>query len=185
MVGEPVAGAASLEEQIKMSKPTHTTISHGVISVVGRKRSMEDAVAIAPALVHVMTKPDPTSSNKQQGDNKLMDYDFFAVYDGHGDHGVAHRCKERLHHVVAEEVNVAGVDQWKSVLTTSFTKMSDEIASKEEELYNVNPLELSVGSMALVVLVSKEEIVVANCGNSRAVLFRDGVALPLSRDHQV
>ena len=34
-------------------------------------------------------------------------------------------------------------------------------------------------------VVGKEEIVVANCGDSRAVLCRGGVAVPLSRDHKV
>ena len=42
-----------------------------------------------------------------------------------------------------------------------------------------------MGSTAAVVVVGKEEIVVANCGDSRAVLCRGGVAVPLSRDHKV
>ncbi|KAL0331099.1 UNVERIFIED_CONTAM: protein phosphatase 2C 51 [Sesamum angustifolium] len=36
----------------------------------------------------------------------------------------------------------------------------------------------------MVVLVGKEEVVVANCGDSRAVLCQRGVAVPLSRDHK-
>jgi len=43
----------------------------------------------------------------------------------------------------------------------------------------------TTGSTAAVVVVGKKEIVVANCGDSRAVLCRGGVAVPLSRDHKV
>nr|POF10599.1 putative protein phosphatase 2c 8 [Quercus suber] len=40
------------------------------------------------------------------------------------------------------------------------------------------------GSMAMVVVVGKEKVVVANCGDSSAVLCRDGVGVPLSHDHK-
>ncbi|XP_021754346.1 probable protein phosphatase 2C 8 [Chenopodium quinoa] len=170
--GEPTLGMVRTEEQT-INEPTNTTISHGVISVIGRRRSMEDAVTIAPALVQV-TKFHPSMRNSLS--DELMSYDFFAVYDGHGSHRVAQRCKERLHHVVAEQLLNAGrVDHWESVMTTSFSKMEGEVAAEAEE---------AVESTALVVMVGKEEIVVANCGYSRAVLFCDGAALPLSRDRK-
>ncbi|KAA8520945.1 hypothetical protein F0562_011618 [Nyssa sinensis] len=40
------------------------------------------------------------------------------------------------------------------------------------------------GSTAVVMLVAKEVLVVANCGDSRAVLCHGGIAVPLSRDHK-
>ena len=43
----------------------------------------------------------------------------------------------------------------------------------------------TVGSTAVVAVVGRRRIVVANCGDSRAVLSRGGVALPLSTDHKV
>lgn len=42
----------------------------------------------------------------------------------------------------------------------------------------------AVGSTAVVAVVSPTEIVVANCGDSRAVLCRGDRALPLSSDHK-
>lgn len=41
------------------------------------------------------------------------------------------------------------------------------------------------GSSAVVALLSRQHIMVANCGDSRAVLCRDGRAIPLSLDHKV
>ncbi|XP_021757523.1 probable protein phosphatase 2C 51 [Chenopodium quinoa] len=174
--GEQVLGLVKTEEQT-MDAPTNTTISHGVISVIGRRRSMEDAVTIAPALVQV-TKFHSTSRRNDLSD-ELMSYDFFAVYDGHGSYRVAQRCKERLHHVVAEQLLVTGrVDQWESVMTTSFARMASELAAEDVETSVVNTEE-AVETTALVVMLGKEEIVVTNCGDSRAVLFCDGAVLPL------
>lgn len=43
----------------------------------------------------------------------------------------------------------------------------------------------TVGSTAVVAVVGPSEIVVANCGDSRAVLCRGGAPVPLSSDHKV
>ena len=42
----------------------------------------------------------------------------------------------------------------------------------------------NVGCTACVSLISKDRVVVANAGDSRAVLCRDGKAIPLSEDHK-
>lgn len=42
-----------------------------------------------------------------------------------------------------------------------------------------------VGSTAVVAVVAAAEVVVANCGDSRAVMGRGGKVLPLSSDHKV
>ncbi|KAL0349248.1 UNVERIFIED_CONTAM: protein phosphatase 2C 37 [Sesamum angustifolium] len=42
----------------------------------------------------------------------------------------------------------------------------------------------AVGSTAVVAVVTPDKIVVSNCGDSRAVLCRNGVAIPLSIDHK-
>lgn len=43
----------------------------------------------------------------------------------------------------------------------------------------------TVGSTAVVAVLSSSHIIVANCGDSRAVLYRGKEAIPLSVDHKV
>lgn len=151
---------------------TDTWRSHGSVSVIGRRREMEDAVAI------------------QEG--FLKSYDFFGVYDGHGGSRVAHACRDRLHHFIAktfEEEENGGCKEdnnakkniidWERVMTVSFQKMDEEVMNK-----GGSPAE-TTGSTAVVAVVGEDELIVANCGDSRAVLSRDGVAVPLSNDHKV
>lgn len=106
--------------------------------------------------------------------------DFFGVYDGHGGAQVAVSCRERLYRIVAEEVEMCWEDRewdWERVMEGCFGKMDREVAG--------DAAVRTVGSTAVVAVVVKEEIVVANCGDSRAVLGRGGEVVELSSDHKV
>ncbi|KAK3003079.1 hypothetical protein RJ639_019079, partial [Escallonia herrerae] len=94
----------------------------GVASLCGRRRVMEDAVAVHPSFCSVVD------------DGSTAKLHYFGVYDGHG-------C--------------------------SHAPESD-----------------AVGSTAVVSVVTPDKIIVANCGDSRAVLCRNGAAVPLSTDHK-
>lgn len=138
--------------------------------MIGRRREMEDAVAVAPGFAAPGGGPQ---------------YDFFGVYDGHGGARVAEACRERLHVVLAGEaegrVGAAG-DGWREAMEACFHRVDGEVVGRAE----VGPAsERTVGSTAVVAVVGCGRIVVANCGDSRAVLSRGGVAVPLSSDHKV
>lgn len=82
-------------------------------------------------------------------------------------------------------------ERWRTALRKSFERM-DEVALSTCTCGRVgykcrcHPVELALGgSTAVVALLSPERIVVANCGDSRAVLCRAGTAIPLSQDHKV
>ncbi|KAF4353198.1 hypothetical protein F8388_014666 [Cannabis sativa] len=147
-------------------------VSNGWISVIGRRRVMEDAVAVAEIL---------DSS-----------YHFFGVYDGHGGSDVANACRDQLHRRV--EAGIGGCDggivDWNEVMRYCFMKMDEEVGGGSgcggEIIHDVGKAMSvnTVGSTAMAVVVGKEAIVVANCGDSRTVLCRDTIVVPLSRDHK-
>ncbi|KAL9256687.1 putative protein phosphatase 2C 8 [Drosera capensis] len=148
--------------------------SRGWASVIGRRREMEDAVTVAVGFA---------------GEAPRV-FDYFAVFDGHGGAAVAEACRDRMHMILEAEVVAAmadvevegggGVD-WERVMGRCFEKMDDEVADRggEERRYGV-----ALGSTAVVMVVGKEEVVVGNCGDSRAVLCSGGSAFRLSSDHK-
>ncbi|TKY71023.1 phosphatase 2C 8 [Spatholobus suberectus] len=162
------SGVTGEEKCTKDAAAAASSASHGFISVIGRRRVMEDAVKVVPGLV---------AAEQRSGG-----YDFFAVYDGHGGTLVANACRDRLHLLVAEEVMGESAEKgldWCEVMLSCFMKMDREIG-----VGGGGGDGNTMGSTAAVVVVGKEEIVVANCGDSRTVLCRGGVAVPLSRDHK-
>ncbi|XWS53086.1 hypothetical protein CRYUN_Cryun11dG0127400 [Craigia yunnanensis] len=149
----------------------------GVASVCGRRRDMEDAVAIHP------------SFHRQGQDSAAIGFHYFGVFDGHGCSHVAMRCREQLHELLKEELETE--EEWKSSMDRSFTRMDKEVIKWNESMVGANcrcelqsPECDAVGSTAVVAIVTPEKIVVANCGDSRAVLCRNGKPVPLSSDHK-
>lgn len=154
----------------------------GHSSICGRRRDMEDFVAIHPSLC-----------SKDKRDSS--EFHYFGVYDGHGCSHVSKRCKERLHELVKEELQgkvALEPTEWKEAMQRSFSRMDNEVITGKEAVVlatgcrcRLPSLESdAVGSTAVVAIVTPEKIVVANCGDSRAVLCRKGKAIPLSRDHK-
>lgn len=66
--------------------------------------------------------------------------------------------------------------EWDRAFIDCFKKVDDETEEIAAE---------TVGSTAVVAVVSSSHIIVANCGDSRAVLSRGKQAMPLSVDHKV
>lgn len=99
------------------------------------------------------------------------------------------RCRERLHELVREELK-ADAD-WEKSMSRSFTRMDLEAVALNAGGAANCRCELqrpecdAVGSTAVVSILTPEKIVVANCGDSRAVLCRNGKPVPLSSDHKV
>lgn len=160
-------------------------LSHGAVSVIGRRREMEDAFAVALSFL----------ASEAVGGEQEQELDFFAVYDGHGGARVAEACRERMHVVLAEEVSLrrrrSGSDdlRWEEAMAASFARVDGEVtgglSSPHHDDAGSSLPYRTVGSTAVVAVVGRRRIVVGNCGDSRAVLSRGGVAVPLSSDHKV
>lgn len=107
------------------------------------------------------------------------------------------KCKDRLHKIVKEEIETfedLKCVEWKETMERSYAKMDKEVDKWciDGDDKNTNcrcelqtPQCDAVGSTAVVAVVTPNKIVVSNCGDSRAVLCRNGVAIPLSSDHKV
>ena len=95
--------------------------------------------------------------------------------------------QEELHSDREEEEH-----EWRKTMERSFTRMDKEVVLLSESVVSANcKCELqtpdcdAVGSTAVVSIITTDKIVVANCGDSRAVLCRNGKPFPLSTDHKV
>lgn len=120
---------------------------------------------------------------------------------------VANYCRERIHLALTEEIGITKDDlsdgsvggnqqvQWEKVFTNCFMNVDDEIGGKVSKGISKSDGDASdtfepvapetVGSTAVVALVCSSHIIVANCGDSRAVLCRGKEAIVLSVDHKV
>ncbi|CAN6461598.1 unnamed protein product [Victoria cruziana] len=154
---------------------------YGLVSACGRSRDMEDAVCALPCFFR---PSDP--------DGRPLH--LFAVFDGHGGPHVAMMCKERMHRLVAEELGKGGdlsEADWRGLMKRCFARM-DEVVMDACSCGEPTPCACEqaglvpdvVGSTAVVAVVDPKVIVVANCGDSRAVLCRSGRPVPLSTDHK-
>lgn len=86
--------------------------------------------------------------------------------------------------------------RWEKTFTSCFQKVDDEIGGKAGRSTDGSDVDASdamfepvapetVGSTAVVALVCSSHIIVANCGDSRAVICRGKEPVPLSVDHKV
>ncbi|CAK9135200.1 unnamed protein product [Ilex paraguariensis] len=165
----------------------------GSMSLSGRQRDMEDAICVRTNLC----RPEV---------NRRRPVHFFGVYDGHGGPHVAAMCRDKMHVLMEEElmrveytpVNESGGsgpqvledDCWRRAMRRCFERM-DEVAmttcvcGSMGNQCGCHTWDMALtGSTALVAVVTAEQIVVANCGDSRAVLSRAGRPIPLSFDQK-
>ncbi|KAH6779119.1 homology to ABI2 [Perilla frutescens var. hirtella] len=156
----------------------------GFTSVCGRRKEMEDSVV---ALPRFLTIPSFMVGHPNFiSDNQYLTGHVFGVYDGHGGSEVANYCRDRLHLVLAEEMGIAKENwhmkcnweaEWMNIFLNCFRKLDDEVGEFPDAPG-------SVGSTAVVAVVCSTHIIVANCGDSRAVLCRGRLPMPLSVDHK-
>mmetsp|Transcript_12564 Transcript_12564/g.21817 ORF Transcript_12564/g.21817 Transcript_12564/m.21817 type:complete len:373 (-) Transcript_12564:67-1185(-) len=154
------------------------SLAWGFSSMQGWRISMEDAHLAVPQL----------EGEAWQG------IALFSVMDGHGGEHVAHFCQKYL----PEEIVKGSSQDVCGSLISAFHRMDEMLADPDrlEELRSLaHPSFLGnskswnahpdwIGCTAVVCCVFPDKVVVANCGDSRAVLCRQGQAVPLSEDHK-
>ncbi|XP_062148046.1 protein phosphatase 2C 50 isoform X2 [Alnus glutinosa] len=182
----------------------------GFTTMRGRRPKMEDAVAVVPRFSQVPTQMllnDHVPNGVNNHHLSQLNAHFFGVYDGHGGCQVANYCHKRLHLALMEEIEITKVslsdggsnenswqELWKKAILNCFLKVDAEIGeahrgsngsnSDASEVFQESIAPETVGSTAVVAILCSTHIVVANCGDSRAVLCRGKVPMPLSVDHK-
>ncbi|XP_047332358.1 protein phosphatase 2C 37-like [Impatiens glandulifera] len=169
----PVVTNENFRKKQKLNENSNSA-RYGMTSVCGRRRDMEDEVAVHPSF-------------SKRGH-------FFGVYDGHGCSHVSSKCKERFHEIVKDAIEDSDEGSWKEVMENCYSLMDKEVGecfstSSDSSRSNCRcelqtPRCDAVGSTAVISLVTPDKLIVSNCGDSRAVLCRNGIAIPLSSDHK-
>ncbi|PHT47304.1 Protein phosphatase 2C 16 [Capsicum baccatum] len=181
----------------------------GSVSICGKRPEMEDALMAVPNFMKIPIKMfigDRVIDGLSQSLSHLTSH-FYGVYDGHGGSQVADYCRKRVHLALVEELKLPKHDlvdgsardtrqvQWEEVFTNCFLRVDDEVGGKVNmDLCddNINTSSCTsepiapetVGSTAVVAVICSSHIIVANCGDSRAVLYRGKEAVALSIDHK-
>ncbi|KAJ6435211.1 hypothetical protein OIU84_000421 [Salix udensis] len=167
----------------------------GFTSVCGRRPEMEDAFAAVPYFlkIHIQMLIGDRLLDGMSNCLPLQTAHFFGVYDGHGGSQVANYCRDRIHSALSEEIECINdglidgsikdgcQEQWKKAFTNCFLKVDAEVGGKGDA-EPVAPE--TVGSTAVVATICSSHIIVANCGDSRAVLCRGKEPVALSVDHK-
>ncbi|KAK8939708.1 Protein phosphatase 2C 16 [Platanthera guangdongensis] len=183
----------------------------GCFSTCGKRPEMEDAFVAMPWFHEI---PLIMLSSGEVVDGLSLNCSsfpghFYGVYDGHGGAQVANYCKDRMHLALIDEIRnvsrganvIEGNDlqqKWESVFTNCFLKVDDDISGgisrslegrcddsgQESSITLETIVPETVGSTAVVAVICSSHIIVANCGDSRAVLYRGKQAVPLSVDHK-
>ncbi|XP_015881182.1 probable protein phosphatase 2C 58 isoform X2 [Ziziphus jujuba] len=134
-------------------------ITHGFHMVKGKsKHAMEDYVV---------------SEFKKVSDHELG---LFAIFDGHLGHDVANYLQTHLFDNILKEP-----DFWmetESAIKRAYSRTDDEI------LDQVIKLGKGGSTAVTAILIDGRKLVVANVGDSRAVLCKSGMAKQLSIDHE-
>lgn len=154
-------------------------LRYGLSSMQGWRVEMEDAHTA------VLGLPD----------SRMKDWSFFAVYDGHAGSRVANYCsKHLLEHIISASLGQQGtssgsesttvetpsVESVKAGIRTGFLKIDEHMRSFSDLR---NGMDRS-GSTAVGILISADHFFFINCGDSRAVLYRNSNVCFSTLDHK-
>jgi len=161
----------------------------GYSCMQGWRDRMEDAHIAVPSMSG-LARPQQKGCSDQGWDDTAI----FAVMDGHGGEHVAHFCERYLPAEIArgpsQDVSRALCDAFQRMdemladpkYLDELNSLSNDMSPQAFQTWQANPE--CIGCTAVVCCIRRDSIVVANAGDSRAVLCRRGVAVDMSEDHK-
>lgn len=136
-------------------------LRYGVASMQGWRVEMEDAHMAKTGL-----------------GGALKDWSYFAVFDGHAGARVSAHCAEHLLDAIMQ------TEEFQEDVMKGIHNGFLELDNKMRALPEMTSGEDKSGSTAVCAFVSSRLIYVANCGDSRAVLCREGNPIFATQDHK-
>ncbi|KAL7726853.1 hypothetical protein ACLKA6_001917 [Drosophila palustris] len=136
---------------------------YGVSSMQGWRCEMEDAYYACARLGNALDK-----------------WSFFAVFDGHAGHKVSEHCANHLLDSIISTEEFKNGDYVKGI-RTGFLRI-DEVMRELPEF--TQDEQKCGGTTAVSAFISSTQVYIANCGDSRAVLCRQGVPVFATQDHK-
>lgn len=141
----------------------HPVLSWGSFATCGRREAMEDTHFIMPRLFD-------------------KDIHFFGIFDGHRGAAAAEFSARALPTFLRSLSTVSP----REALTNAFIKTDAEFRDVLDSCRKTKGLvqkDWHPGCTAITALLVKDKIYIANAGDCRAILCRNGHAIALSRDH--
>lgn len=145
------------------------TLRHGYAADKGRRSKMEDTIIACPDVGNFCS----VSQREHLPDTRA----FFSVFDGHNGAHAAGFASEHLMSFVLKQ---------DSFPNDMHTAMKEGFLLTDREYFKSCSIDehKESGTTALAALLWGRRLVIANAGDSRAVLSRKGKAIELSRDHK-
>lgn len=110
---------------------------------------------------------------------RLDDWNFFAVFDGHAGAKVSEHCARNLLDYIVATEEFQGRDYVKGI-HTGFLRLDKTMRELPEMASGAD----KSGTTAVCTFITPEQVYVANCGDSRAVMCRDGQPVFTTEDHK-
>ncbi|KAF0716155.1 Aste57867_2997 [Aphanomyces stellatus] len=177
----------SYEHPYRLEVGDHILVSQTCLSVnrfdfgvnenMGARKQMEDS--------HSTIQDMNISALSSVG---LYPQSFFGVFDGHGGAEASQYLNEHLHKNIMEEIHKRSEE-----IMSCRTKEHVHVIVKEgltiafeatDAEFLKNSSKPQAGSTATTVFIAGQTIYVANVGDSRTVLSRNGIGIRLSNDHK-
>eukprot|EP00930_Biecheleria_cincta_P057835 TRINITY_DN43706_c0_g1_i1.p1 TRINITY_DN43706_c0_g1~~TRINITY_DN43706_c0_g1_i1.p1 ORF type:complete len:444 (-),score=57.61 TRINITY_DN43706_c0_g1_i1:266-1597(-) len=147
----------------------------GVAEMQGWRPTMEDAYIALGSLTGSRSKPI------DEHEDAWSTSGLFAVFDGHGGSEISKFCAENLPRIIT----CGNASEPAGALYDAFVRLDDVL---KHAAATMSPAQVghpdNVGCTAVACLVQQDTIIVANAGDSRAVLCRNGKAIECSQDHK-
>ena len=117
-------------------------------------------------------------------DNNICEYSFFSIYDGHGGNSCSEYLRDNLHKFIIKDINFPkNIEQ---AIKNGFAKAEKEFLSNYALSKDESTIIDKSGSCALVMLILKNMLYIANVGDSRGIasLNNGQKYISITEDHR-